>query len=246
MKKVIGIALVLALAASLCFGGVALADDLPDGGVFTYWDFDGEGEIEINTTDNGPAGSFDHLIVDTSGSGSSGWTSVTTYSGGSWQTISEREVYVEDGYIQTNTLRNTGTEYGARLDVSSEGSLYQCFRNGVSATYLTEMSANGSILTTYTQHPEHYFFGIYAEGNSSEWLNHDASGSGGAIFSAGANGEVGILADWENRAYFLGHTHTPELDQDFVVNVFGSGDFEAGAAYDGAWAIISGLVYGMF
>lgn len=268
MKKILGIALALALMASLCFGSVALAGD-PQG-VYTEWEFDGEGEIEINTEDKGLVGGSDHLYVESYGSGSSGWQDVSYSTTPSYtdalggRTEINRHVYVEDGSIDTYTHRVNSspafpvdTEYWSGLDVSSGGTLDQYIRNtkdwGVCQTTIV---ADGSynmwsgVTGECDEHPYvdhcYFFFVIGADGNGSGVLNlsaYDQKGTlvGPTTFHVSADSSAGFYAEWENSGVLGGHMETDQYSSDFDFDVHpGTGTCSGGAS--GAWVIIDGFV----
>jgi len=248
MKKIFGIALVLAVVTTLCFGSVALADD-PEEGVYTEWDFDGGGSIQIDTWKSGGANvGEDHLTVESLGSGSSGWQNISvtpaptnpsyTWVGTMFQM--DRHVYIENGSVSTYTVRDNSawaayTEYGAYLDVGSSGTLDQHFYNTYFPTTMnTGITANGDYdMTAWVEGTNggYFFFGIGAdgEGDGELWLNtKDYANHGGCRylnggFGVNADSNAGLTASWANLAKFAGQVQTPSITMPFSVNVTGSG-----------------------
>lgn len=252
MKKIIGIALVLALALTLCFSTVALAG--PGDAVHTSWDFDGEGEINIHTEmssgsagTDGAVGGVDSFNIVTYGSGGSGWQDVSSYPAGyyDWKGFSiDRQVNVENGSVSTFTVRdNTGsgwywpayTEYGAHLETDGSGFLSQSFSNVYSSAHMnTYVEADclynmgamveGSI-------GGYFFFGIGGEGDGKGQLGLDTNDrpwhNGYRLLwgSFGFEGDTdaGFATSWDTLADFDGYVQTSTITQPFDVNVSGSG-----------------------
>lgn len=144
MKKIFGIALVLAVVTTLCFGTVALAG--PDEQVNINWEIDGPGGLIVDTwVDN----VYDHLDVSVNEGGSSdGGQMVTHDTYWIFDTITiDRGIGIFDkGTVNTYTSRGEGsTQYYANLiGASHKGGntgLSQSFRQG---TLLTTMDTNMS------------------------------------------------------------------------------------------------------
>lgn len=140
MKKkfgLIGIALVVAVMASLCFGGAVLAGD--PNGVHTEWEFD-EGEINIHTEKTGGSQTqMDNLNINVDGGTSWGFQDVSTYEYGCHGRNFDlhREVNFDSGTVSAFTQRdNTAwpayTEYYVEF-TTGEGSgfLGQDYHNEV-------------------------------------------------------------------------------------------------------------------
>lgn len=266
MKKgwmIIPIMLILVLGSST----IGLADTIN-----TNWNFTGPGEFNIYTGKyGGPADGTDYLHVETYGSGSSGWNLVTvqgpphSYWDEGTSFSVDRVVWIEDGYVETYTVRSNhgmngayywhaDTEYGARLNVNSEGTLEQHFQNSYFAAHMnTDIWANGSYdmgAMATGSNGGYYFFGIGADGDgegnlhlyTTDWANHGGCECLQGNFYVDADSNADFYTEWGNYAVFGGSIETPNLYQTFDVDVDGSGDYSKDAS--GSWVIIDGSIYG--
>lgn len=207
----------------------------------------------------------DHLNIDSYGSGTSGYQNISSYHAGyyDWKGFSiERYVEVENGSVDTWTVRdNVGsgwywpayTEYGALLDTDGAGSLFQSFSNVYSVANMeTAIQADCSYLMGAGLEGTiggYFNFGIGAEGDSSGELylsTTDRSEHNGyrllmGNFCLDADpADAGFSAIWGNLADFSGYVETPNIYQEFNVDVGGSGDFNEGAS--ASWVIIQGFI----
>lgn len=271
MKKIIGIALVLAVMVTLCFStGALAADPPPPPGIQTTWDWNGVGSIQIDNLKNGGAEGSSHLYVGTTGSSSSGWENVSTQLHGyTWCGTDFRvERYVEfgDGIIDgTFTRDNTYpywpayTEYGAHLESDGEGFMYQNFSNTYSyADFNTHMETDCAFsMAAWEQGTVggDWFFGL---GASSD----DPDGSGildmdftdraehngwrlmyGSFYTDADPASAGFGTNWSQLADFAGTAQTPSITQPFNTNITGSGNYNKNASDD--WVVIQGFVNGL-
>lgn len=266
MKKLFGIALVLAVLASLCLGTAALAADPEE--VHTDWEFTGPGSVQIDTQSYraSQTGSSSHLFVQTTGSYSTGSEDIAVYPNGyyDWTGFSvERYAEIDDGIIQGSFVRDNNyaywmadTQYGAQLETDGAGSMYQSFSNTYSyATFYSHIEADCPF-TMYAGESGsiggNWNFGIGAQGDDSGVLDlnlTDRSEHNGwrlmyGSFNVNADpASAGFGATWATLADFDGQVTTPDITQNFGVDVSGSGSYNKDAS--ASWVTIAGFVTGM-
>jgi len=271
VKKIIGIALVLAVMVTLCFGTAAFAaDPPPPPEVTTTWDWDGVGSITIDCDKNGGAEGSSHLYVETTGSSSSGFENIATVPHGyEWCGTSftvERYIAFGDGIIDgTFTRDNTypywtaNTEYGAHLVSDGDGFMYQSFSNTYAyGDFYTHMETDCTFsMSAWEQGSTggDWFFGL---GASSD----DPDGSGildmdftdrsehngwrlmyGSFYASADPASAGFDVDWSQLAAFSGMVTTPNVTQNFGTDITGSGSYNKGA--DADWVVIQGFIDGL-
>lgn len=247
MQKIIGIALVLAVIATLSFSSLAFADGPEE--VYTEWDFDGKGHLEVLTQANNV---FDVMRVSTEHGGSSfGHQSVT--SDNSWlytSTDIERGIDIDDGIIDTYTARSGWfgpvTEYSAFLDTEGAGYLSQSFQQDKVLFGLFDSATMDTDIWNYGDKYEMgaslwddngwntSSFGIGAKGDGGGYVGLDTSETRFLFFSRvsgdyeahAENGSAGFEADSSSRKTIEGFVGTPSIDEHYDYR--GAGYFGAG------------------
>lgn len=259
--KYLCLAIPVCLLLSLAMSGVASAES-----VYTEWEFNGPGEIDILTEKPSGAGSWDSLHMGSSGSGSSGWQNVSaTPHGYAWCGTNfkiERRVEITGGTVDTYTVRENPsytywpvhTEYGAHIEAGSDGygklrqSFYNTYSSGGMQTYLDAdcpyqigARVDGTIGGSF-----HFDIGAGGDGAGQLYLNvtdrpeHNGYRLMWGDFGVNAESNAGFNASWGTLADFDGFTRTPSLTTYFDADVSGSGFYNK--CVSAAKVIIEGII----